>query len=71
MKWVYTTKTATTFLLNAYFETEASLKIDRLVRQYVMENTAMNNCGDTMNLATPEGNEDWLYNDDKVSEYWL
>ena len=36
-----------------------------------MENTAMNNCGDTMNLATPEGNEDWLYNDEKVSEYWL
>ena len=36
-----------------------------------MENTAMNNCGDTMNLGTPERNEDWLYNDDKVSEYCL
>ena len=36
-----------------------------------MENTAMNNCGDTMNLANPEGNEDWSYNDGNVSEYWL
>lgn len=36
-----------------------------------MENKAVNNSGDTMNLGKTERNEDWLHNDDKVSEYWL
>lgn len=36
-----------------------------------MENKVVNNFGDIMSLGKLERNEDWLYNDDKVLEYWL